>query len=1033
LEPRQLLSTLPAGFVESVFASGLENPTAMDFAPDGRLFVTEKAGRLRVVENGTLRPAPLLTLPVSTFGERGLLGITFDPQFATNQHFYVFYSTAAEPIHNRVSRFTANGNSVVSGSELVLLDMNPLGTGGIHSGGAIHFGSDGKLYIATGDNRISTAPQSLSSLFGKVLRINADGSIPSDNPFYNTASGSNRAIWALGLRSPFTFDVQPGTGRKFLNDVGEVTWEEINELVAGANYGWPQDEGEVAGSPNRNPLFAYRHGSAGDEGCAITGGAFYNPSVSQFPAQYVGQYFFMDHCNGWLRRYDPASDTAFDFGSGLVANGIYLTTSSDGALYYLTYNEGTVQRISFPSSDEPPSITQHPTSAVVAVGQAVSLAVSATGTLPLSFQWFKNGQALAGATAATLTIASATPGDAGSYHAVVSNAAGSATSDTAVLTVSANAPPSATINSPLAGSLYTAGDVISYSGSGHDPETGALPASAMTWRVDFHHADHFHPFLAATSGASGGSFTIPTGGETAADVFYRIHLSVRDPSGLTGSTHRDVLPRTANLTLSTSPPGLGLTLDGQAVATSLTVSTVVGLVRTLGIQEPQLLGGTYYVFDSWSDGGAATHSIVVPNANTTYTANFRAVPSYQQSTSAGRLVSIEAENFVSSVERSGHAWNALSDGSASGGRAVQANPNTGQNINTSYTTLSPRIDFPVNFTATGTHYVWVRGRAGSTADDSLHAGLDDTAIATADKVHGFSIGSAWKWSRATGDGDSQGNVNPARINVASVGPHVVNLWMREDGILVDKIVLTTDAAFVPTGLGPAESPRPATPPIQAFQQDSGANGLVSIESEHFSATTVRSGHSWSAVAPSGASGSSAMQATPNNGLVVASNYAANSPRIDYPINFNRTGTHYVWVRGRAGSTADDSLHAGLNGGEVATADKMQGFNNSGWKWSRATGDGNPATINIASMGVHVLNLWMREDGMTVDKVVVTSSASYTPTGLGPAESSQMPAGGGGQAAQQALNRLSQSFAPPAAGDALAAAMNAGAGRGRRRR
>jgi hypothetical protein len=257
--------------------------------------------------------------------------------------------------------------------------------------------------------------------------------------------------------------------------------------------------------------------------------------------------------------------------------------------------------------------------------------------------------------------------------------------------------------------------------------------------------------------------------------------------------------------------------------------------------------------------------------------------------------------------------------------------------------------------------------------------------------------------------------------------------MREDGILVDKIVLTTDAAFVPTGMGPPESPRPASPPIQAFQQDPGANGLVSIESEHFSATTVRSGHSWSAVTPSGASGSSAMQATPNNGLVVASNYAANSPRIDYPINFNRTGAHYVWVRGRAGSTADDSLHAGLNGAEVATADKMQGFNNSGWKWSRATGDGNPATINIASTGVHVLNLWMREDGMIVDKVVVTSSASYTPTGLGPAESPQMPAGSGGQAAQQALNRLSQSFAPPASGDALAAAMNAGAGRGRRRR
>src|SRR5213078_1422196 len=107
-----------------------------------------------------------------------------------------------------------------------------------HNGGGLHFGGDGKLYIAVGENGNSANSQTLGSLLGKLLRINADGSIPSDNPFFASATGKNRSIWALGLRNPFTFDVQPGTGRIFIDDVGESTWEEINDLVKGKNYGW---------------------------------------------------------------------------------------------------------------------------------------------------------------------------------------------------------------------------------------------------------------------------------------------------------------------------------------------------------------------------------------------------------------------------------------------------------------------------------------------------------------------------------------------------------------------------------------------------------------------------------------------------------------------------------------------------------------------------------------------------------------------------------------------------------------------------
>jgi len=224
-------ATLPSGFSESVVASGISSPTAMDFAPDGRLFVCQQNGQLRVIKNDVLLSTPFLTVTPDSNGERGLLGVAFDPNFAGNHWVYIYYTVPGSPAHNRVSRVTANGDVAVSGSEIVILDLNALSTASNHNGGAIHFGLDGKLYVAVGENANSANAQTLANLLGKMLRINADGSIPTDNPFYTAATGANRAIWALGLRNPFTFAIQPGTGRMFINDVGESTWEEGAILI----------------------------------------------------------------------------------------------------------------------------------------------------------------------------------------------------------------------------------------------------------------------------------------------------------------------------------------------------------------------------------------------------------------------------------------------------------------------------------------------------------------------------------------------------------------------------------------------------------------------------------------------------------------------------------------------------------------------------------------------------------------------------------------------------------------------------------
>jgi glucose/arabinose dehydrogenase len=616
-------ATLPVGFTETQIASGLANPTAMAFAPDGRLFVCLQGGQVRVIKNGVLLPTPFLSVTVNSSGERGLLGIAFDPAFVSNQHVYVYYTATSPAIHNRVSRFTANGDIAVAGSEAVVLDLNNLSSATNHNGGAIHFGSDGRLYIAVGENATASNSQTLNNLLGKILRINADGTIPPDNPFYTVASGNNRAIWALGLRNPFTFAFQPASGRMFINDVGQNTFEEINDGIVGSNYGWPESEGPTSNPNHRGPLYYYGHGSTLFTGCAITGGAFYNPDVGQFPAEYVGTYFFADYCGGWINRFNPSNGAVSNFASA-ISSPVDLQLGADGSLYYLARgSSGVIYKVQY-TGDQAPTITQHPASQTVPVGQPATFTVSASGTPPLGYQWQRNRVNIGGATSSSYTIAAVSAADNGAlFRCIVSNAAGTAISSEATLTVTGNSPPVATITEPVEGTLYSGGQTIVYSGAGNDPEDGALPVSALTWQVDFHHETHTHPFIPATSGVAGGSFTIPTTGETSADVWYRIHLTVTDSQGLQSTTFRDVRPRIVTVTVDAQHQGLQLTLDGQPMTEPFTFTAVVGMLRTLGAPSPQTVNGVTYFFRAWSDGGAATHDITIPASDATYTARYQ--------------------------------------------------------------------------------------------------------------------------------------------------------------------------------------------------------------------------------------------------------------------------------------------------------------------------------------------------------------------------------------------------------------------------
>jgi putative heme-binding domain-containing protein len=327
--------TLPPGFVSQSIAGGLTGCTAMDVASDGRIFICEQKGALRVVKEGRLLPEPFIRLKVASTWERGLIGVTLDPAFPRLPHVYICYVAETPWPHHIISRLTAAGDQAVPGSEVVLFegdDQTKLGGDKPdgHQGGALHFGPDGKLYVAIGDQTAGAPAQRLDTLQGKILRLNADGSIPTDNPFYEQAQGKYRAIWALGLRNPYMFAVQSRTGRMFINDVGGRS-EEINEGVAGANYGWPaNDHGPTTDSRFRGPVHYYPT-------ACITGGAF-APDDLNWPGPYRGRYFFADFNHGFVRTLDPENPTeAAPFAGGL-RRPVDLRFGPDGILYVLLRN-----------------------------------------------------------------------------------------------------------------------------------------------------------------------------------------------------------------------------------------------------------------------------------------------------------------------------------------------------------------------------------------------------------------------------------------------------------------------------------------------------------------------------------------------------------------------------------------------------------------------------------------------------------------------------------------------------------------------
>jgi glucose/arabinose dehydrogenase len=324
-------------------------------------------------------------------GERGLLGIAFDPDFKTNNYLYLYYTTTTPHLHNRISRFTLDGDVAVADSEQIILDLDKLSSAvSNHNGGGMAFGPDGELYVAVGDAGETDNGQRLGTYFGKVLRINRDGSPPADNPFPDAPSQQQKRIWAYGLRNPYTLSFQPGTGRLFINDVGLKHWEEVNDAsIAGRNFGWSVTEGATTNPNYISPIYTYKHGTVVGQGCAITGGTFFNPDQTNYPAQYYGNYFVQDYCGKWIDAIDVSVTPGIrtGFASNLLANSLYVTTGPDGNLYFLNRAKGLYKLVY--NQVSPATITVQPEGHNVLQWQPSSFSVSAIGSLPAKLSMAK--------------------------------------------------------------------------------------------------------------------------------------------------------------------------------------------------------------------------------------------------------------------------------------------------------------------------------------------------------------------------------------------------------------------------------------------------------------------------------------------------------------------------------------------------------------------------------------------------------------------------------------------------------------------
>jgi len=672
-----IAATVPTGFTDSLLLT-INSATAITQTPDGRLLIASKGGEVRVLPAGSTNPITALALNSETCDdfERGLLGLTVDPNFATN-HFIYLYQTfrngsacpeAANPSgprpYNRVLRYTLNNDNTASNPLILLANIPSLC--GNHNAGDVQFGADGLLYIAAGDGGCAldgsgsaggnNNARNRNLLSGKILRIAPDGSIPASNPYANTvgavrcgdagpnlSGGFCKETFAWGLRNPFRIAFRPGSNQFYINDVGQDIWEEIDEGALNADYGWNIREGHCAngstsncGAPTAgitNPIYDYQHTTGLN---SITGGAFVVSST--WPAPYNNSYFFGDYGGKSIYRLvqSGSSYTRETFANGTAGNGIITLyfDRANSALYY-ALNDGSIRRITYA-----PAANRAPTAAASAIPN--------NGTVPLTVQFSSagssdpDGDALRydwnfgdGSAHSTLANPAHIYSNAGTYLAtlIVSDGRGGVSAPANAVIRAGNTPPSVNIISPDSSLRFRVGQALLLKGSATDAQDGDLSAS-MKWELLLVHVSalnptnaHTHPFFNGT----GNNLTVPSlpnpeDLDATAGSYMELRLSATDSQGAQTTITTTVLPNRVPITLNTQPAGLHVNVNGTDLIGPQTITSWEGYVLHVAAPLAQDSASGQYGFSAWSDGGAASHNINTPAQAASYTATFVPTP-----------------------------------------------------------------------------------------------------------------------------------------------------------------------------------------------------------------------------------------------------------------------------------------------------------------------------------------------------------------------------------------------------------------------
>lgn len=684
---------LPPGFIQETVTDRLDGPTSFAFGPDGRIYVTQKAGAVKVIQNGELLSENFIDLSheVNQMGDRGLMGVAVHPQFPAVP--YLYFAYVYEPLDAkgfsdngarvgrvlRIEADPANPNVHRPDTGVVLVGKNStfaqIGNpekpdtppfscvgewgdfvqdcipteGTAHTVNTLRFGTDGSLYVSVGDGsvngNVNIRAQDIESLAGKILRINPNtGQGYASNPFYDGDPNSNRSkVYALGLRNPFRFSLHPSTGELYVGEVGNDAWEEISRGGAGANFGWPCFEGPaVAAShdacqplfdgdvPVVNALYAYPHERS--MGAAI-GGDFY--TGTNYPDHYRGAYFFADFNAGLIEYMSVNGDGAVvnNFARN-VLGPVQISMGPDGNLYVLSIVMGALYRIRYVSGENTP-----PT--------AVAIADPAAGAPPLTVEFSSeesfdpDGDALTfewdfgdgGDREAEEANPSHTYEEPGQYTATLTATDSRGEVRTATVEIAVGGePPDVTITAPERETLYRIGDTVSFSGTATDAEDGELSGAALQWDAVLHHNEHVHYDFFHGEGSEGSFDYVDHGDNT----YLELCLTATDADGLQGQDCVDLRVQEVTYTFDSEPSGLPVLYAGSPYVTPFSVTTQVGGTRRIGAVRTPSEGVT---FAEWSDGGAGTHEIVIGSTNATLLASY----TVSESVSAENIAAIAEE------------------------------------------------------------------------------------------------------------------------------------------------------------------------------------------------------------------------------------------------------------------------------------------------------------------------------------------------------------------------------------------------------